>query len=45
MALGREIVNFVGLRVLHDADEICRIRHVAVVQNEAQPSFVRILIR
>ena len=31
MALGREIVNLVGLRVLHDTDEVCRIRHVAVM--------------
>jgi uncharacterized SAM-binding protein YcdF (DUF218 family) len=29
--VGREIVNLVGLRVLRDTDEVCRIRHVAVM--------------
>jgi hypothetical protein len=45
MALGREIVNLIGLRVLHDADEVCRIGHVTVMQDEALPSLVRVLIK
>ena len=45
MALGREIVNLVRLCVLDDADEICRISHVAVMQNEAQSRLVWILVK
>jgi hypothetical protein len=44
MALGRKIVNLVGLRVLDDADEICRIRHVPVMQNETYTRLMRVLI-
>ena len=32
--LGGEIVDFVGLRLLNDADEIGGVGHVAVVQDE-----------
>ena len=34
MRLGREIVNLVRLRFLHDADDISRVGHVAVMQVE-----------
>jgi hypothetical protein len=44
VALGREIVDLVRLALLHDADQIGRIRHVSVVQDEARILFVRILI-
>ena len=35
MALRREVINLVRLRVLDDADEVCRISHVTVMQHEA----------
>ena len=44
MALGGEIVDLVGLRLLHDADQVGRIGHVAVMQDEAQVLLVRILV-
>ena len=44
MALCGEIVNFGGLGVLGDADEIGRISHIAVVQHEPRIFFVRVLI-
>ncbi|MNK95626.1 hypothetical protein D3C87_1158700 [compost metagenome] len=44
MALRCQIVNFVRLNLLNDTDQIGRIRHVAVVQNEARILVVRILI-
>jgi hypothetical protein len=34
MRLGREIVNLVRLRFLHDADDISRVGHVALMQVE-----------
>jgi len=34
MGLGREIVNLVRLRFLHDADDIGRVGHIAVMQVE-----------
>ncbi len=45
MALGSKIVNLFRLRVLHDAYEVCRISHVAVMENEAQPGVVWVLIK
>src|SRR5262249_15635127 len=45
MALGGEIVNFDGLHFLNDANEICRIGHVAVVQKELYARPMRILIK
>ena len=44
MALGGEIVDLVRLRLLHDADQVGRIRHVAIVQDELLVRLVRILV-
>ncbi len=44
VALGGQVIDFVGLGFLDDADQIGRIRHVAIVQDEARILFVRILI-
>ena len=44
VALRREIVDLVGLDFLHDADEVGRIRHVAVVHEEAHFRLVRIVV-
>ena len=43
MRLGREIVNLVRLRFLHDADDIGRVGHIAVMQVERDALFVRIM--
>ena len=45
MALGREIVDFVRLHLLDDADEAARIRHVTVMQNEPAVFLVRVLVQ
>ena len=42
MALRREIVDLVGLRFLNDPDDIGRIRHVPVMQEERRRAFMRI---
>ena len=42
MALGREIVDLVGLRLLHDADEVGRIGQIAIMHEKARLFFVRI---
>ena len=42
VALRREIVDLVGLRLLHQADQVGRIGHVAVVQEEARLRLMRI---
>ena len=34
MALGGEVVDLVGLGLLDDADEVGRVGHVAIVQDE-----------
>ena len=44
MALRREVINLVGPRLLHDADEVGRVRHVAIVQNEFKFCIMRILV-
>ena len=44
MALGGEIVDLVGLRLLHDADQVGRVGQVAVVQEEAGVGVVRVLV-
>ena len=44
MPLGGEIVDLVRLRLLHDADQVGRIRHVPVVQDELLVRLVRILV-
>ena len=43
MALGGEIVDFVRLGLLDDADQIGRIGHVAVVEEERHAGFMRIM--
>src|ERR1043166_1005908 len=45
VALRGEIVDLVWLRVLHEADEVGRISHIAVMENEAQAGLVRIMIK
>ena len=44
MGLRSEIVDLVWLRLLHDANEVGRIGHVAVVQDELLVRLVRVLI-
>ena len=44
VALGGEIVDLVGLRLLHQADQVGRVRHVAVVHEEARVLLVRVLV-
>jgi len=44
VALGGEIVDLVGLRLLHEADEIGGVGHVAIVQPERHALLVRIVI-
>src|SRR5262249_13380977 len=44
MALGGEVVDFGGLGFLHDANEICCIGHVAIVQGKSYITLVRILV-
>ena len=43
MRLRREIVNLVRLRFLHDADDIGRVGHIAVMQVEGNALLVRIM--
>ena len=45
MTLGGEVVDFVGLHLLDDADEAGRIGEVAVVQDEAAALFMRVLVQ
>ena len=42
MALRREIVDLVGLVLLDEADEVGRIRQIAIVHEEARLVLVRI---
>ena len=44
VALGGEIVDLVGLDLLHQADQVGRVRHVAVMQEERHVAVMRILI-
>ena len=44
MALGGEVVDFVGLHRLDDADEAGGVGHVPVVQHEASVRVVGILV-
>ena len=44
MTLRRQIVDFVWLNLLNDANEIGGIRQIAVVQFEAHVLFVRVLV-
>jgi hypothetical protein len=40
-----QIVNLVRLHMLHDADQIRRIREIAIMQAQAHVALVRILIQ
>ena len=42
--LGGEIIDFVGLRLLHDADDVGGVGHVAIFRSKATPFLVRIVI-
>lgn len=44
MALRGQIVDFVGLDLLDNADQVGRIGQVTVVQNQPQVRLVRVLI-
>jgi hypothetical protein len=44
MALGRQIVYLIRLSVLHNADEVSRISHIAIMKKEAHPALMWILI-
>jgi hypothetical protein len=45
MTLGGQVINFGGLGVLDDTDEIRCIGHIAVMQHEPNILFVRIVIK
>ena len=45
MALGGEIVDFRRLNFLDNANEIGRIRHVAIMQKEPDAGTVRVLVQ
>jgi hypothetical protein len=42
MALGRKIVDLVRLYLLDDTDDVRRVRHVSVMENEVERCLVRI---
>ena len=42
VALGRQVVDFVGLRFLDDADQVGGVGDVAVMQEEPGVAFVRV---
>ena len=44
MALGRQVIDFIGPHRLHDADEAVGIGHVAIVQKQTAFCDVRILV-
>jgi hypothetical protein len=39
----REVVDFIGLRFLHDADDVSRVGQIAVMQMEGNTLLVRIM--
>jgi hypothetical protein len=45
VALRRQVVDLVGLHLLHDADEAAAVGHVAVVQDELAVGQVRVLVQ
>src|SRR5262249_10095014 len=45
MALGSKIINLVWLGLLHETNEIGRIRHIPVVKVEANAGEVRISVK
>ena len=44
MALGTEVVDFVGLRFLNDAHQVAAVAQIAIVEFEARIVDMRILI-
>lgn len=44
MALGAEVIDFIGLRFLHDADQVAGVAEVAIVQLEVGVLDVRVLV-
>src|SRR5260370_40140341 len=44
MALGGEIVDFGWPHILHNADEIGRIGHIAVMQEKADIAFMQVVV-
>jgi hypothetical protein len=44
VALRAEVVDLVGLHLLHDADEVGRVRQVTVVQDEALVLHMRVFV-
>src|SRR3989344_1984765 len=45
MALGGEIVNLIGLHLLHDVDQTTGIGHVTVMQHKLATLYMRVLIQ
>ena len=45
VALRGQVVDLVGLHLLHDADQVAAVGQVAVVQDEAPVGFVRVLVQ
>jgi len=45
MAHGRQVINFIGLGLLHDADEIGAVGQIPVVQLETDMLFMRVHIQ
>ena len=43
MRLRRKIVDLIRLRFLHNADDVGRVGHIAVMQMEGNTLFVRIM--
>ncbi len=44
MTLGAEVVDFIGLGFLHDADKVAGVTQVAIVQLEVGVLDVRVLV-
>ena len=45
MALGCQVVYFVGLDLLNDTHEVCRIRKISVMENETKIFLMGILVQ
>ena len=45
MALSGQIVDFVGLNLLNDANQIGAVRQIAIVKREARMTDVRVLVQ
>ena len=44
MALRTKVINFIGLRRLNDANQVCAVRQIAIVQHQIAVIDVRVLI-